>query len=87
MVWIEKDLSAIAKAILDNWETKKPDLQYQHLFASSGRVTYGDLVRLIEKGKQTKSSARTCSTKHMQCSVRKTNDVRAAGDNRNPRTR
>lgn len=55
MVWIEKDLSAIAKAVLDNWETKKPELQYQHLFASSGRVTYGDLVRLIEKGEQANS--------------------------------
>lgn len=52
MVWIEKDLSAIVKAVLDSWETKKLDLNYQHLFASSGRVTYADLVRLIEKGKK-----------------------------------
>lgn len=59
MVWVEKDLSAIVKAVFDNWETKKLELNYQHLFASSGRVTYADLVRLIEKGKHRITQARS----------------------------
>ncbi|ETN40386.1 uncharacterized protein HMPREF1541_04663 [Cyphellophora europaea CBS 101466] len=63
MVWIEKDLSAIVKAVLDEWDAKKDELNHQYLFASSGRVTYSDLVHLIQKvsGKPTKYVLETSS--------------------------
>ena len=52
MLWVERDLAAICKAIFDQWETKKAELNHQYFFAANGRWTYDDTVAMIEKGEQ-----------------------------------
>ena len=50
MVWIEKDLSAVAKAVYDNYESRQSELKHKHHFVSGGRITYNDMTKTIEKG-------------------------------------
>lgn len=56
MLWVERDLAAICKAIFDQWESKKAELHHQYFFAANGRWTYDDTVALIEKGKSSHTS-------------------------------
>ena len=51
MLWVERDLAAVCKAIFDNWDLRKEDLNHQYLFAASVRMSYNELVAVIEKGK------------------------------------
>lgn len=50
MVWIERDLSAVAEAIYCNWDSKQAELKHKHHFVSGGRITYDDMTKAIEKG-------------------------------------
>lgn len=56
MVWIEKDLSAVTKAVYDNWDEKSKELQYNHLFVSGGRTTYEEMTQTIEQGERSSES-------------------------------
>ena len=55
MLWVERDLAAVCKAILDNWDLRKDELNHQYLFASSIRMSYNELVAIIEKGESSLS--------------------------------
>ena len=55
MLWVEKDLAAVCKAVFDNWDLRKQELNHQYLCASSVRMSYNDLVAVIEKGRISKS--------------------------------
>ena len=50
MLWVEKDLAAVCKAVFDHWYARKMELNHQYLFASSVRMSYNELVAIIEKG-------------------------------------
>lgn len=51
MLYVEKDLSAIVKAVFDHWEDQKVELNGKYLQASGGRVTPMDIVATVQKGK------------------------------------
>ncbi|KAL1969956.1 hypothetical protein VTN77DRAFT_7466 [Rasamsonia byssochlamydoides] len=55
MLYVEKDLAAIVKAIFDNWDSKREKLLHAYLYASNARVTPTDITSAIEKisGKRT----------------------------------
>lgn len=50
MLYVEKDLAEIVKAIFDHWDVKKQELDGQYLQASSARITPRDVCRAAEKG-------------------------------------
>jgi hypothetical protein len=50
MLYVEKDLSAISKAIFDHWDAKKHELNHKFLYCSNGRVSAGDIIACIERG-------------------------------------
>lgn len=49
MLYVEKDLAGIVKAIFDHWDVKKQELDGQYLQASSARITPRDVCRAAEK--------------------------------------
>lgn len=50
---MEKDLSAVCKALFDSWDSKKSDLNYKILLAAGARETPGDISKIIERGNYT----------------------------------
>ena len=56
MLWVERDLAAVSKAIFDNWDARKDELNHQYLFASSVRMSFNEVVAVIEKGEAEMSS-------------------------------
>ena len=50
MLYVEKDLSAIVKAVFDAWSERKEELKWKYLHASDSRLTPSDVVRAAEKG-------------------------------------
>lgn len=50
MLWVERDLAAIVKAILDQWETAREKLLYKHLYAMDAVRTPHEICAIIEKG-------------------------------------
>ncbi|KAL1885703.1 hypothetical protein Plec18167_001198 [Paecilomyces lecythidis] len=56
MLYVEKDLSTIVKAIFDQWDTKHEDLNHKYLYAMNARVAQREITEAIEKlsGKQVK---------------------------------
>jgi len=55
MLYVEKDLSGITKAIFDHWESKHAELNYAYLYASNARLSPREVASAIEKvtGKST----------------------------------
>jgi hypothetical protein len=50
MLYVEKDLAAISKAVFDQWEQKQDKLNHTYLYASNARLTPLDIRSAIEKG-------------------------------------
>jgi hypothetical protein len=50
MLYVEKDLSAIARAVFSQWENAKDDLDGKYLQACNARVSPMDIVSAIKKG-------------------------------------
>jgi hypothetical protein len=50
MLWVERDLSAVCKALFDNWDARKEELNHQYVFASSVRMSANELIAMIQKG-------------------------------------
>jgi hypothetical protein len=50
MLYVEKDLAAITKAVFDAWESKRKQLEYAYLYASNARLSPSDITAVIEKG-------------------------------------
>ncbi|KAK4944628.1 hypothetical protein LTR10_016062 [Elasticomyces elasticus] len=48
MLWVQRDLGVIVKAILDNWDTRKKDLVYQHFYAMDAIHTPTEVCSTIE---------------------------------------
>lgn len=51
MVWVEKDVAAVAKAVFDNWDERKDELRYRHLYAMDAVRTPREICETIQKGK------------------------------------
>jgi len=49
MLWVQRDLSAIVKAILDNWVVRKQDLLHQYLYAMDAIHTPNEVCQTIER--------------------------------------
>ena len=49
MLYVQKDLGAIVKAVFDRWEERKGELNHQYLFAADARVTPTDILHSIKK--------------------------------------
>lgn len=48
-LYVEKDLGAVCKAVFDNWDTRKSDLDGKYLLASGSRETPRHMVEVLEK--------------------------------------
>ncbi|KAH8593146.1 hypothetical protein B0O99DRAFT_653520 [Bisporella sp. PMI_857] len=48
-LYVEKDLSAICKAIYDQWDSKKASLDGKYFLASGARETQGQINAVLEK--------------------------------------
>ncbi|EEU34729.1 uncharacterized protein NECHADRAFT_87029 [Fusarium vanettenii 77-13-4] len=48
-LYVEKDLSAVCKAVFDQWETKKASLDGKYFLASGARETMGQINTVLEK--------------------------------------
>ena len=51
MLYVEKDLSAIAKAIFDQWDSAKDELNHKILYCANARVSAAEILASIERGK------------------------------------
>ncbi|CZR63525.1 uncharacterized protein PAC_13422 [Phialocephala subalpina] len=49
MLYVEKDLSAIVKAVFDQWDSKKNLLNHKILYCADSRVSAGDIIECIER--------------------------------------
>lgn len=49
MLYVEKDLSGITKAIFDKWDTKEDELNHQYLYCTNARLTPLDIAKSVKK--------------------------------------
>lgn len=49
MLFVEKDLSAIAKAVFDQWDSKKDQLIHTYLYCCNARVSPSEIVACVER--------------------------------------
>ncbi|KZT04881.1 NAD(P)-binding protein [Laetiporus sulphureus 93-53] len=49
MLYVEKDLSAVAKAVFDQWEEKKDELSHQYLYVTNARIAPMDIAASVKK--------------------------------------
>ncbi|KAI1791732.1 NAD(P)-binding protein [Ganoderma leucocontextum] len=49
MVYVQKDLSAVTKAVLDNWDARKEELNHRYLYVANARVTPLEILASVKK--------------------------------------
>jgi hypothetical protein len=49
MLYVERDLSAVAKAVFDQWDAKKEVLNHKYLYVSDARVSPMDIVEALKR--------------------------------------
>ena len=50
MLYVQKDLSAVAKAVFDHWDARKDELNHQYLYVANARLTPRDILTSVKKG-------------------------------------
>lgn len=55
MLWVQRDLGPIVKAIFDNWDSRKNDLLYQHHYAMDAIHTPTEVCSTIETGRRSRN--------------------------------
>lgn len=50
ILYVQKDLSAVTKAVFDYWDFKKTNLNHEYLYVANARVSPRDIVACIERG-------------------------------------
>lgn len=50
MLYVQKDLGTITKAVFDHWDTRKAKLNHQYLYAANTRLTPLDILASVKKG-------------------------------------
>lgn len=53
MLYVERDLAAVTKAVFDQWEAKTEQLNHQYLYVCDARVTPSEIVQTIARGTST----------------------------------
>ncbi|OAP65630.1 hypothetical protein AYL99_01602 [Fonsecaea erecta] len=49
MVWVEKDLAGVAKAIFDHWDQRKEQLKFRYLYAMDAIHTPREICEVIQR--------------------------------------
>ncbi|CDO70330.1 hypothetical protein BN946_scf184843.g19 [Trametes cinnabarina] len=49
MLYVQRDLSAVTKAVFDNWDSRKEELNHQYLYVANARVTPLDILASVKK--------------------------------------
>lgn len=49
MLFVEKDLSGIAKAVFDQWDAKKSHLMHEYLYCADARVSPNEILACVER--------------------------------------
>lgn len=49
MLFVEKDLSGIAKAVFDQWDLKKDQLTHKYLYCTDARVSPNDILACVKR--------------------------------------
>lgn len=49
MLFVEKDLSGIAKAVFDQWDAAKGRLAHKYLYCTDARVSPGEILACVER--------------------------------------
>ncbi|KAI8982946.1 NAD-P-binding protein [Trametes punicea] len=49
MLYVQKDLSAVTKAVFDNWDARKDELNHQYLYVANARVTPLNILASVKK--------------------------------------
>lgn len=52
MVWVEKDLAGVVKAVLDRWDERKDELIHRHLYAMDAIHTPSEICETIQQGEK-----------------------------------
>ena len=50
MLYVQKDLGAVARAVFDHWEEREKELNHTYLYAANARVTPRDILASIKRG-------------------------------------
>lgn len=49
MLYVEEDLAAVSKAVFDQWDVKKDQINHKILYCADARVSAGDIIECIER--------------------------------------
>jgi len=49
MLYVQKDLSAVTKAVFDHWDTKKDELNHQYLYVANARIAPREIIACIKR--------------------------------------
>ncbi|KAI0672631.1 NAD-P-binding protein [Trametes maxima] len=49
MLYVQKDLSAVTKAVFDHWDGRKEELHHQYLYVANARVTPLEILASVKK--------------------------------------
>ncbi|KAI0349359.1 NAD-P-binding protein [Trametes cingulata] len=48
MLYVQRDLSAVTKAVFDNWDARKSELNHQYLYVANARLTPLDILASVK---------------------------------------
>ena len=51
MLYVQKDLCAVTKAVFDSWDTRQDELNHQYLYVANARLTPLDILASVKKSK------------------------------------
>ena len=49
MLYVQKDLSAVTKAVFDNWDARKDEIAHRYLYVANARVTPLEILASVKK--------------------------------------
>nr|WDY78973.1 NmrA [Ganoderma lucidum] len=49
MLYVQKDLSAVTKAVFDNWDARKEEIMHRYLYVANARVTPLEILASVKK--------------------------------------
>ncbi|KAL1858775.1 hypothetical protein Daus18300_009909 [Diaporthe australafricana] len=70
MLFVEKDLSGIAMAVFDQWDSRKAHLNHRYLYCSNARISPNDIVACVKR-----VSGKTTTYKRLESTGWKDRDV------------
>ena len=49
MLYVQKDLSAVTKAVFDHWDSQKGELNHEYLYVANARISPRDIAACIKR--------------------------------------